>query len=74
MFLRLNPKDGYLYYFVGADEVRLKRPVVPGDRLTLEATILTSKRGIYKFQCRASVDNELVGEATIMCAERKREQ
>jgi 3-hydroxyacyl-[acyl-carrier-protein] dehydratase len=69
-----KPKDGYLYYFVGADEVRLKRPVLPGDRLTLEATILTSKRGIYKFQCRASVDNELVGEAIIMCAERKKEK
>ena len=69
-----KPKDGYLYYFVGADDVRLKRPVVPGDCLTLEATIITSKRGIYKFACRASVGDELVGEATIMCAERKREQ
>jgi len=69
-----KPKDGYLYYLVGADEVRLKRPVVPGDRLTLEATIIASKRGIYKFQCRASVYDELVGEAIIMCAERKKEK
>ena len=69
-----KPKDGYLYYFVGADEVRLKRPVVPGDQLMLEATIITSKRGIYKFACRASVGTgELVGEAIIMCAERKNE-
>lgn len=68
-----KPKDGYLYYFVGADEVRLKRPVVPGDQLMLEATIITSKRGIYKFSCRASVGNELVGQAIIMCAERKNE-
>ena len=30
-----KPKDGYLYYFVGADNVRLRRPVVPGDCLTL---------------------------------------
>lgn len=66
-----KPKDGYLYYFVGADGVRLKRPVVPGDCLKLEATIVTSKRGIYKFACRASVDGHLVGSATIMCAERK---
>ena len=68
-----KPKDGYLYYFVGADEVRLKRPVVPGDQLILQATIVTSKRGIYKFQCTASVGNELVGSAIIMCAERKNE-
>lgn len=66
-----KPKDGYLYYFVGADKVRLKRPVVPGDQLKLEATIITGKRGIYKFDCRASVDGYLVGSAIIMCAERK---
>jgi len=68
-----KPKDGYLYYFVGADDVRLKRPVVPGDQLMLEAVIVTSKRGIYKFECRASVGSELVGTAIIMCAERKNE-
>lgn len=69
-----KPKDGYLYYFVGADKVRLKRPVVPGDQLQLEASIVTNKRGIYKFACRASVNGETVCEADIMCAERKREQ
>lgn len=69
-----KPKDGYLYYFVGADKVRLKRPVVPGDQLQLEATIVTNKRGIYKFACRASVDGETVCEADVMCAERKRDQ
>ena len=68
-----KPKDGYLYYFVGADDVRLKRPVVPGDQLMLEAVIITSKRGIHKFECRASVDSQLVGTAIIMCAERKNE-
>lgn len=68
-----KPKDGYLYYFVGADEVRLKRPVVPGDQLMLQATIITSKRGVYKFACRASVGDALVGTAIIMCAERKNE-
>lgn len=66
-----KPKDGYLYYFVGADDVRLRRPVVPGDQLMLEAEIVTNKRGIYKFACRATVDEELVGTMTIMCAERK---
>jgi 3-hydroxyacyl-[acyl-carrier-protein] dehydratase len=65
------PSDGYLYYFVGADDVRLKRPVVPGDQLMLEAEIVTARRGIYKFQCKASVDGELACEATILCAERK---
>jgi len=65
------PKDGYLYYFVGADNVRLKRPVVPGDQLILEAEIVMVRRGIYKFACKASVGSELACEATILCAERK---
>jgi len=67
------PRDGYLYYFVGADGVRLKRPVEPGDQLVLEAELMLVKRGIYKFACRASVDGELACEATILCAERKEE-
>jgi 3-hydroxymyristoyl/3-hydroxydecanoyl-(acyl carrier protein) dehydratase len=40
-------------------------------QLMLEAEIITVKRGIYKFQCRASVDGETACEATILCAERK---
>ncbi|MDG2250746.1 MAG: 3-hydroxyacyl-ACP dehydratase FabZ [Pseudohongiellaceae bacterium] len=66
-----KPKDGYLYYFVGADDVRLRRPVVPGDQLKLKATVITNRRGIYKFSAEASVDDELVGTMTIMCAERQ---
>ncbi|MEX2468622.1 MAG: 3-hydroxyacyl-ACP dehydratase FabZ [Pseudohongiellaceae bacterium] len=66
-----KPKDGYLYYFVGADEVRLRRPVVPGDQLRLEAEVITNRRGIYKFSARATVGEELVGSMIIICAERK---
>jgi 3-hydroxyacyl-[acyl-carrier-protein] dehydratase len=67
-----KPSDGSIYYLVGADEVRFKRPVVPGDRLQLEARVVTEKRGIWKFECRASVDGERACEATILCADRKR--
>lgn len=66
-----RPADGYLYYFVGADDVRLRRPVVPGDQLRLEASILTARNGIWKFACQATVDGELVTSLTLMCAERK---
>ena len=67
-----KPADGSIYYFVGADKLRFKRPVVPGDRLQLEARIVTEKRGIWKFDCVASVDGQLVGEASILCADRRR--
>ncbi|WP_191602558.1 3-hydroxyacyl-ACP dehydratase FabZ [Marinomonas algicola] len=66
-----TPEDGSIYYFVGTDKARFKRPVVPGDRLQLEAKIVTEKRGIWKFECKATVDGELACSATIMCADRK---
>lgn len=65
------PADGYVYYLVGSDNVRFKRPVMPGDRLVLSAQVEREKRGIWKFACHATVDDELVCEATIICAERK---
>jgi 3-hydroxyacyl-[acyl-carrier-protein] dehydratase len=66
-----TPQDGSIYYFVGSDKLRFKRPVVPGDKLQLEASIMSEKRGIWKFDCCASVDGERVASATILCADRK---
>ena len=64
---------GMTYYLVGLDKVRFKRPVVPGDRLMLEATYLRHKRNIWAFSCRAEVDGELVASAEIMCAAAEQE-
>ena len=57
--------------FVGADKMRFKRPVVPGDQLHLHAEILAEKRGIWKFSCRAEVDGQLAASGEILCADRK---
>lgn len=67
-----KPADGSIYYFVGADKLRFKRPVQPGDQLKLEANILAEKRGIWKFDCKASVDGELVCSGIIICADREK--
>ncbi|RZU44843.1 3-hydroxyacyl-[acyl-carrier-protein] dehydratase [Fluviicoccus keumensis] len=64
-----RPADGYIYLFVGADNVRFKRQVVPGDTLVLHAELVTSKRHIYKFACRAMVGDELAASAEILVAE-----
>lgn len=66
-----KPSDGSLYLFAGADNVRFKRQVVPGDRLHLEARVVSAKRGIWKFECQAHVDGQLACSATILCADRK---
>ncbi len=68
-----TPEDGSIYYFVGSDKVRFKKPVVPGDQLKLTASIVSEKRGIWKFDCRATVDDELACAGAILCADRKAE-
>jgi 3-hydroxyacyl-[acyl-carrier-protein] dehydratase len=60
-----------VYYFAGMEGVRFKRPVEPGDQLILEATLLRSKSGIFKFQTRALVDGVIAVEAELTCAFRK---
>jgi 3-hydroxyacyl-[acyl-carrier-protein] dehydratase len=65
-----RPSDGSMYMFVGADNVRFKRQVVPGDRLMLRARVISSRRGIWKFEVSSDVDGQLCAAATILCADR----
>ena len=62
--------DGSTYYFAGADNVRFRRPCVPGDRVMLRATVVSQRRGIWKFEVSSDVDGELAASATILCADR----
>jgi 3-hydroxyacyl-[acyl-carrier-protein] dehydratase len=56
-----------VYYFAGIDGARFKRPVEPGDQLTLYVSLDRMKAGIYKFKARAMVGDELAVEAELMC-------
>ncbi len=60
-----------LYYFVGIDKARFKRPVEPGDQLRLSVEVVKVKRGIWVFNTEASVDGKVAATAVIMCTERK---
>ncbi|HVL56229.1 MAG TPA: 3-hydroxyacyl-ACP dehydratase FabZ [Burkholderiaceae bacterium] len=60
-----------VYYFVGIDGARFKRPVSPGDQLRLEVDLLRTARSISKFAGRASVDGASVAEAELMCTLRE---
>jgi 3-hydroxyacyl-[acyl-carrier-protein] dehydratase len=59
--------ENSVIYFVGIDGARFKRPVVPGDQLRMEASILKMTRGIWKFATKATVDGQLACEAELMC-------
>ena len=65
-----TPEDGSIYYFVGADNLRFKRPCVPGDQVMLRAKVVSERRGIWKFEVSADVDGETAASATILCADR----
>ncbi len=59
-----------LYYFVGIDKARFKRPVEPGDQLIMEVKLGPVRRGIWKFNGEARVDDRVVATAEIMCTAR----
>lgn len=65
-----KPDDKSVYYFVGIDEARFKRPVMPGDQLRLESRIERNARGIWKFATQAKVDDAVAAEARLMCTVR----
>ncbi len=65
-----KPDDKSVYYFVGIDGARFKRPVGPGDQLVMEVSIVANKRGIWKFAAVAKVDGNVAAEAELMCTVR----
>jgi 3-hydroxyacyl-[acyl-carrier-protein] dehydratase len=57
-----------VYYFVGIDDARFKRPVRPGDQLVIEVEQLRLIRGIGKFKAVARVDGDVASEGELLCA------
>ncbi len=67
-----HKNDGkWVYYFVGIDGARFKKPVTPGDQLRIEVQQGPSKRGMAKFTAVARVDDQVAAEAELLCALRK---
>lgn len=62
-----KPNDHSVYYFVGIDKARFKKPVIPGDQLKLNVSIERTIKGIWKYKGIAMVEDEIAAEAEIMC-------
>jgi len=67
----IKSDDKSVYYFVGIDKARFKKPVEPGDQLILDVTLERAKAGIFKFAAKGLVDDEVVVEAELMCTMRR---
>ena len=61
------PNEDSVYYFVGIDKARFKRPVEPGDQLTIKASLKRRMKGIWLFEGEAYVGEELCCSADLMC-------
>lgn len=69
--LGTKPDDKSVYYFVGIDGARFKKPVMAGDQLILKVSFLRNLRGLWKFAATAEVDGQVVSEAELMCTVRE---
>jgi 3-hydroxyacyl-[acyl-carrier-protein] dehydratase len=58
--------ENQLSLFAGIDKVRFRRPVVPGDRLTITTELLVSRKRFGKMHGRAEVDGQLACEGELM--------
>jgi 3-hydroxyacyl-[acyl-carrier-protein] dehydratase len=69
-----NKRDmsNQLYYFVGVDKARFKKQVMPGDIVTINASLIQSKRDIHKFSTECRVDNKVVCTADLIGAVRSK--
>lgn len=66
--IRGPDKQGEIIFFMGMDQVRFRKPVVPGDQLMLEARVLKMRAKVAKMAGRALVDGQLVAEAELMAS------
>ncbi len=57
---------GKIGYFMSADSVKFRKPVVPGDTLFIEVEMIQNKRAVAKARGRCIVNNEVVSEAEML--------
>lgn len=62
-----KPDGNQVYYFAGIDNARFKRPVMPGDALHLDVSLIRHARGLWKFHGEARVDGQTAAEADLLC-------
>jgi len=66
--LHTKPEDAKdtVVYFMGIDEARFRRPIVPGDQLRIVVNVLRRKAIVWKMHGEVWVDEELAAEATLL--------
>jgi 3-hydroxyacyl-[acyl-carrier-protein] dehydratase len=65
-FKSVPEENGKPVYFLGIDNVRFRKPVIPGDQLRLELEVTKHRRSIWGFRGKAYVDDKLAAEADFL--------
>lgn len=67
LFLKdIEDRDRKLFLFGGVDKARFRRPVVPGDQLIMECTVLQKRASTLRMRGEARVDGNVVAEAEML--------
>lgn len=61
-------RDAKLVYFSGIDKCRFRQPVIPGDQLRIEVTVIKQRDRYYKMKGQALVDGNIAVEAELSCS------
>ena len=68
LLTEIPDRDSKLMVFTGIDSAKFRKPVVPGDQLRIEVTVLNWRTSAVRMRGVATVDGKVACEATIMCA------
>jgi 3-hydroxyacyl-[acyl-carrier-protein] dehydratase len=57
-----------LMYFLGIDKAKFRRPVIPGDRLDLDVTVLHHRTNVWKFRGEALVEGTVCAQGELLAS------
>jgi UDP-3-O-[3-hydroxymyristoyl] N-acetylglucosamine deacetylase/3-hydroxyacyl-[acyl-carrier-protein] dehydratase len=66
VMMRKTENSGKIGYFMSADEVKFRKPVLPGDTLFIHVEMLSAKRRLGKASCKCLVNGEVVSEGILL--------
>ena len=64
--MRIPENHGKIGYFMSADEVKFRKPVVPGDTIFIHVNMLSVKKRLGKAACKCLVNGEVVSEGVLL--------
>ena len=65
LLLRQGENAGKIGFFMSADNVKFRKPVLPGDTLIIQVELIKARRNLAKSACQCLVAGQVVSEAEV---------